>query len=67
MVSTDRMAGNLSLSLTFPETKNQIRVVGTPENPEWVASDVCEVLGVGNPRQVLSRFDDDEKGVTTSP
>jgi hypothetical protein len=44
----------------------RVRMVGTPERPEWVAADVCAVLGIGNPRQVLSRFDEDEKGVTIS-
>lgn len=64
MVSDDRHGGNLSLRLTFPDTQQQIRVVGTLDKPEWIAADVCEVLDIGNPRQVLSRFDDDEKGVT---
>lgn len=32
--------------------------------PWWVAKDVCEVLGFGNPRQALStHLDEDEKGV----
>lgn len=36
-----------------------------PENgePVWVAKDVCEVLGIRNSRDALSRLDDDQKGV----
>lgn len=40
--------------------------------PGWVAKDVCNVLGIGNPREAISRLDDDERntvGITdgTSP
>ncbi len=65
MVSHDGMAGNLSLSLTFPETRHEIRVLGTLERPQWVAKDVCDVLGITAPAHVLRDFDDDEKGVCT--
>ena len=65
MVTDDRQGGNLSLSLTFPETRQQIRVVGTLESPEWVAKDVCDVLGIGNPSKALLDFDEDEKGTIT--
>ena len=65
MVTDDRHGGNLSLSLTFPETRQEIRVVGTLENPEWVAKDVCDVLGIEKPHNVLRDFDEDEKGART--
>lgn len=65
MVTDDRHGGNLSLSLTFPETQQQIRLVGTAERPEWVARDVCDVLGIANASDLLSDFADDEKGVAT--
>lgn len=42
-----------------------VRFVGTSENPEWVAIDVCQVMDLGNPSQALSEFEDDEKGITT--
>lgn len=29
--------------------------------PWWVAKDVCDVLGIGNPREAISRLDDNEK------
>lgn len=57
---------NLALSVTFPETDYQVRIAGTRERPEWVAADVCALLEIANPRQLLKRFDADEKGVTTS-
>ena len=66
MVTDDRPEGNLTLTLTFPETQQQIRVFGTPERPEWVAKDVCDVLGIGNPSKALLDFDEDEKGALTT-
>jgi prophage antirepressor-like protein len=62
MVSCDGTQSNLALSLTFPETKQQIRVMGTLDRPEWVAKDVCDVLGIEKPNNVLRDFDEDEKG-----
>lgn len=41
---------------------NEIRMFGTPENPEWLAMDVCLVLGIKNPRDLLSRMPENEKG-----
>lgn len=47
---------------TFPVTSQTIRVViGKDGEPRWVAKDVCEVLGIDNSRQALSRLDDEEK------
>jgi prophage antirepressor-like protein len=42
-----------------------VRFVGTAEKPEWVAVDVCDVLGIVNSRSATNGFDDDEKGVRT--
>jgi prophage antirepressor-like protein len=42
---------------------HRVRFVGTAENPEWVAVDVCDVLGIENSRDAVSRLPDDEKGV----
>lgn len=39
----------------------QVRVVGTPEDPRFVASDVLDILGLD--RTGLRRLDDDEMGV----
>lgn len=40
-----------------------VRIVMREGEPWFVAADVCGVLEHGNPRQVVSRLDDDEKGV----
>ena len=40
-----------------------VRFVGTPDAPEWVARDVCDVLGIRNPSDTLAEFDEDEKGI----
>jgi len=38
---------------------NEVRVVGTPEQPLFVLADVCKVLEIGNARQVRNRLDED--------
>ncbi|BDU76265.1 phage antirepressor KilAC domain-containing protein [Mesoterricola sediminis] len=48
---------------TFSFGVNPIRVIVREGDPWFVASDVCAVLDHGNPRQVISRLDEDEKGV----
>jgi prophage antirepressor-like protein len=45
---------------------HEVRCIGTPEKPQWVAQDVCEVLGLNNVSQALSRLDEDEKGIITT-
>ncbi|MDR1515954.1 MAG: phage antirepressor [Synergistaceae bacterium] len=41
----------------------QVRVVEKDGLPWWVLKDVCDVLDIGNSRDVAARLDDDEKGV----
>ncbi|MEH1922847.1 BRO-N domain-containing protein [Nostoc sp.] len=41
----------------------EVRFVGTPEKPEWVAQDVANVLGIKNVHQNLSSLEDYEKGI----
>lgn len=65
MVTGDRHSGNLTLTLTFPQTQQQIRLVGTSEQPEWVAKDLCDLLGLDKPSNSLRDFDENEKGVCT--
>lgn len=49
---------------TFPETGQRVRVVEGPDEEPWfVARDVCDCLGLGNPRSSLALLDEDEKGV----
>jgi len=45
---------------------HNLRVTGTPDEPWFVAKDVCDAIGVGNSRQALSYLDDDEKGVISN-
>jgi prophage antirepressor-like protein len=51
------------ISLTFEGQR--VRFVGTADRPEWVAQDVCDVLGIENARSAIANFDADEKGVHT--
>ncbi len=53
---------NLSI---FAFEGQQVRFVGTADCPEWVAADVCSVLGIKNARDTLTDFEPDEKGVAT--
>ena len=41
----------------------QVRVVTIDDEPWFVLSDLCKVLGIRNPRDVAARLDDDMKGV----
>ena len=52
---------SLALSLTY--AGQPIRMVGTAEQPEWVAADVGRVLSLGNVRSSLAALEADEKGV----
>jgi len=47
----------------FSYEGNEVRTVQQGGEPWWVLRDVCNVLGVGNSRDVTARLDDDEKGV----
>lgn len=40
-----------------------IRVVGTPESPEWVVDDLCKVLQIKNASQAAQRVPPLEKGI----
>ena len=41
----------------------EVRFVGNWENPEWIAQDICNILGIVNVSQALGDFDNDEKGI----
>ncbi len=51
--------------IVFDFENRDVRFVGTPARPEWVAQDVGIALEIQNVRQLLTKFDDDEKGVCT--
>lgn len=44
---------------------NEVRVVGTPEQPLFVLTDVCDVLEIGNSRDVRRRLEDDVVTIDT--
>ncbi len=46
---------------TFMFEQNAVRAVFVDDEPWFVGKDVCEVLGHGNPRQAMSRLDNDER------
>lgn len=48
---------------SFQFEEYEVRFVGTADVPEWVAKDVCDVLGIRNASDTLAEFDDDEKGI----
>lgn len=57
---------SLDLSLVYPATGQQVRVVGTPDAPEWVASDVCAILGIKRPADTVAKtIPEEERGVGT--
>lgn len=45
----------------FAFNSQSVRVVSVNDDPWFVATDVCEILEIGNVSQALSRLDDDEK------
>jgi prophage antirepressor-like protein len=57
---------SLELTLTVPGTDRMVRMVGSPEDPEWIAADVCAVLEIANPRDAVRRFAPTEKGVVAA-
>lgn len=54
----------LNLSLRFEAL--DVRILGTPEAPLFVASDVCRALEIANGSDAVERLDSDEKGVVTA-
>lgn len=54
-----------SLSEVFEYQGNGVRVVGTPDEPLFVATDVCRALGIGDTSKALERLDSDEKGTSS--
>jgi prophage antirepressor-like protein len=39
--------------------------LGTAEKPEWIAADICKVLGIGDVSQALESFTQNQKGTST--
>ena len=61
------MNNNESSLAPFAFEGRQVRVITDEQGEPWfVAADVCSVLDIGNPRQAMSRLDEDEKGVIST-
>ena len=61
------MSSNESSLVPFDFEGRQIRDFTDEQGDPWfVGADVCSVLGIGNPRQAMSRLDEDEKGVIST-
>lgn len=50
--------------LNFSFEGQEVRFVGTADNPEWVAVDICRILDLSDTSKALSDFEEDEKGTT---
>jgi prophage antirepressor-like protein len=62
-MSNELVPSGLNLSLSYDD--KHVRVVGSPDAPEWVAADVCDVLGIANPSDATKSLDPDERGLAT--
>jgi prophage antirepressor-like protein len=66
VMSFEEMAENArapSLPTEFKFEESPVRVVMKGDQPWFVTKDVCDILGIANPRDAIADFDDDEKGV----
>ena len=50
----------------FQYERNRVRTVMIDGEVWFVAKDVCDALGIGNPTRAVSRLDEDEKNTLTS-
>ena len=53
--------GNSNLMIFENPEFGQVRTTLIDNEPWFVAADVCKALEIGNPRQAVSRLEDDEK------
>ncbi len=59
--------GTLMQNFVFDDDQSYaLRVVMRGEDPWFLASDVCAVLGISNHRDAVAPLDDDEKGVAST-
>jgi hypothetical protein len=52
--------------MPFTYEDRAVRTVQINDEPWFIAKDVCDVLGVANPRETLRNFPENEKGVSTT-
>lgn len=55
----------MSVLIPLSFEHHSIRVVLVDEQPWWIATDLCAVLGLHNTHRALSKLDDDQKGIQT--
>jgi prophage antirepressor-like protein len=60
-MTTDVRPTTTALCLDFEGSP--VRFVGTKDRLEWIAADVCAVLGIKNVSDALASLSDDEKGL----
>ena len=61
------MSNNLAVfTFSFGHDFYEVRLVGTADQPEWIAQDVCNALGLRNVSKALSTLKDSQKGITSS-
>jgi hypothetical protein len=59
-------AKSAGLPAEFKFEESPVRVAMKGDQTWFVAKDVCDILGIANPRDAIADFDDDEKGVVIS-
>lgn len=57
----------MSPNQIFTFQNQPVRVAGTPDNPMFVAVDVCRVLGIENSRDAVASLDADERMTVANP
>ncbi len=60
---TPKDAKSPDLPTEFKFEESPVRAVMKGDQTWFVAKDVCDILGIANPRDAIAEFDDDEKGV----
>ena len=48
------------MAISLEYEGNHVGYVGTRDRPEWVAKDICDLLGIKNSRQAVEDLDVDE-------
>jgi anti-repressor protein len=59
----DNVAG---LPTEFLFDQSPVRAIIQHGEPWFIGKDVCDILGIANPRDAIAEFDDDERGVVTT-
>lgn len=56
---------NAVFNFVFADASFPVRTVVIDNEPWFVAKDVCDAIGIGNPSQALSALDEEEKTTIT--